>query len=89
MEPDYSVSPTPVVTLDSATGGASWGAFFTGAGGLLQTYAQYRATKSSDAIQNDGRRSTETVAGQPVPAWLLPVAVIGGLGLVVLLVWRK
>lgn len=85
---DYSVSQTPVVTLDSATGGSSWGQFFTGAGGLLNTYAQYRIAKTTNAMQSDGM-PIGAVAGQTMPAWLLPVAVIGGLGLVILLAFRK
>lgn len=85
---DYELSPSPVVSLDSATSGSSWGDFFTGAGGLLQTYAQYRVAKSTNAMAADGQVAP-TVAGQPVPAWLLPVAVIGGLGLFAYLILRK
>lgn len=86
---DYSVAQTPVVTLDTATSGSGWGEFFTGAGGLLTEYARARIIRSGDTMGRDGQQQDAPSGSAAMPAWLLPVAVLGGLGLVVLLVLRK
>lgn len=76
------------LTLDGATSGVNWGDFFNGAGGLVDKYLTYRIAKTGDAKGADGQLQT-VIAGQAIPSWVGPAALLGGIGLVVYLVLRR
>jgi hypothetical protein len=76
-------------TLSGVTGGMDWGSFFSGAGGLVDRYLAYRLTKSGDAKGDDGKPQQIVIAGQAMPAWVGPVAVLGGIGLIAYLVLKR
>lgn len=77
--------------MDSAASNFSWDGFFNGAGGLLDKYANFRLVKATNALQADGQAqaAADAAKASAMPAWIMPAAIIGGLGLVAVLVLRR
>lgn len=76
-------------TLSGVTGGMDWGQFFAGTGGLVDKYLAYRLTRVGDAKGDDGKPQQIVIAGQSMPAWVGPVVVLGGIGLIAYLALKR